>query len=254
VRVLRAARRVAPAPAARTACCLACPTGSRTSRLCLATRRRGACGACATGPSMRCACSRQLRARSVHPCACRRVSPYTHQHRGSVTRTPTTHTRTQPSWAYSALSGAAGALLLAKTATGELAWGDTWFGNITTRNPWNAGTGSCGSSAGSATAVAAGGVGEGGGGVPPADRALPCPDTPNTSTMHACATPPPALRLHSLAHTGLLPFGIGSETWGSIVCPATTVGVTAFRPSGGTIPGNGMLQARCSLLATLLRC
>lgn len=62
----------------------------------------------------------------------------------------------QPSWAYSALSGLAGGVLLAKTATGELAWGDTWFDNITTRNPWNIDTGSCGSSAGSAAAVAAG--------------------------------------------------------------------------------------------------
>jgi hypothetical protein len=62
----------------------------------------------------------------------------------------------QPSWAYSALSGVAGAVLMAKTATGELAWGDTWFDNITTRNPWNVGTGSCGSSAGSAAAVSAG--------------------------------------------------------------------------------------------------
>lgn len=43
-------------------------------------------------------------------------------------------------------------------------------------------------------------------------------------------------------HAGLLPFAIGSETWGSVVCPATTVGVTAYRPSGGTIPTNGLLQ------------
>jgi Asp-tRNA(Asn)/Glu-tRNA(Gln) amidotransferase A subunit family amidase len=47
-------------------------------------------------------------------------------------------------------------VLLAKTATGELAWGDVWFNGITTRNPWNINTGSCGSSAGSAVAVAAG--------------------------------------------------------------------------------------------------
>jgi hypothetical protein len=62
----------------------------------------------------------------------------------------------QPSWAFSALSSAGG-VLLAKTATGELAWGDVWFNGITTRNPWNINTGSCGSSAGSAVAVAAGG-------------------------------------------------------------------------------------------------
>jgi hypothetical protein len=66
------------------------------------------------------------------------------------------HLCVQPSWAFSALSGAAGGVLLAKTATGELAWGDVWFNGITTRNPWNINTGSCGSSAGSAVAVAAG--------------------------------------------------------------------------------------------------
>lgn len=47
---------------------------------------------------------------------------------------------------------------------------------------------------------------------------------------------------------GLLPFALGSETWGSIVCPASTVGVTAYRPTGGTIPNNGMLQV-CTLEA-----
>jgi len=49
----------------------------------------------------------------------------------------------------------AGAVLVAKTAVGALAWGDVWFGE-TTRNPWNPDQGSSGSSAGSASAVAAG--------------------------------------------------------------------------------------------------
>jgi hypothetical protein len=41
---------------------------------------------------------------------------------------------------------------------------------------------------------------------------------------------------------GLLPFSIGTETWGSIVCPAVTVGVSAYRPTGGVIPTQGILQ------------
>lgn len=49
----------------------------------------------------------------------------------------------------------AGAILVAKTTMGELAWGDVWFGGMT-RNPWDTKTGSSGSSAGSASAVAAG--------------------------------------------------------------------------------------------------
>jgi len=50
---------------------------------------------------------------------------------------------------------AAGAVLVAKTSLGELAMGDVWFGGLT-RNPWNIEKGSSGSSAGSASAVAAG--------------------------------------------------------------------------------------------------
>lgn len=49
----------------------------------------------------------------------------------------------------------AGAVLVAKTAVGELAWGDVWFGG-TTKNPWKVDQGSSGSSAGSASAAAAG--------------------------------------------------------------------------------------------------
>ncbi len=52
----------------------------------------------------------------------------------------------------------AGAVLVAKTAVGELAWGDVWFGG-TTKNPWKVEQGSSGSSAGSASATAAGLVG-----------------------------------------------------------------------------------------------
>lgn len=53
---------------------------------------------------------------------------------------------------------AAGAVLVAKLSMGELAMGDIWFGGKT-RNPWNYDQGSSGSSAGSASAVAAGLVG-----------------------------------------------------------------------------------------------
>jgi len=55
---------------------------------------------------------------------------------------------------------AAGAVLVAKLTMGALAQGDLWFG-ARTRNPWNSRQGSSGSSAGSASAVAAGCVGFG---------------------------------------------------------------------------------------------
>lgn len=50
---------------------------------------------------------------------------------------------------------AAGAVLVAKTAVGALAYGDIWFGGQC-RSPWNVEMGSSGSSAGSASGVAAG--------------------------------------------------------------------------------------------------
>ena len=49
----------------------------------------------------------------------------------------------------------AGAVLVAKTTLGALAWGDVWYAD-TTRNPWNPEQGSSGSSAGSAATVSAG--------------------------------------------------------------------------------------------------
>lgn len=52
----------------------------------------------------------------------------------------------------------AGAVLIAKLTTGELAGGDQWFGGRT-NNPWDLEQGSSGSSAGSASATAAGCVG-----------------------------------------------------------------------------------------------
>jgi Asp-tRNA(Asn)/Glu-tRNA(Gln) amidotransferase A subunit family amidase len=53
---------------------------------------------------------------------------------------------------------AAGAVLIAKLSTGELAGGDRWFGGQT-KNPWKPAEGSGGSSAGPASATAAGCVG-----------------------------------------------------------------------------------------------
>lgn len=53
---------------------------------------------------------------------------------------------------------AAGAVLVAKLTLGELAQGDNWFGGKT-RNPWKVDAGSSGSSAGPASATAAGLVG-----------------------------------------------------------------------------------------------
>lgn len=53
---------------------------------------------------------------------------------------------------------AAGAVLIAKLTLGELAQGDRWYGGMT-RNPWKLDQGSSGSSAGPASATAAGAVG-----------------------------------------------------------------------------------------------
>ncbi len=89
---------------------------------------------------------------------------------------------------------AAGAVLCAKLTLGALAMGDVWFGGKT-RNPWRPEQGSSGSSAGPASAVAA----------------------------------------------GLLPFAIGSETWGSIVSPSVRCGVTGLRPTFGRVSRSGAM-------------
>ena len=94
----------------------------------------------------------------------------------------------------------AGAVLVAKTTLGALAWGDKWFGGMT-RNPWNVKSGSSGSSAGTASAVAA----------------------------------------------GLAPYGIGSETLGSIVSPSHTCGVTGLRPTFGRVSRHGCMALCWSL-------
>lgn len=88
----------------------------------------------------------------------------------------------------------AGAVLVAKLTLGALAWGDVWYGGVT-KNPWNPEQGSSGSSAGSASATAA----------------------------------------------GLVPFAIGSETWGSIVSPSTRCGTTGLRPTYGRVSKYGAM-------------
>lgn len=62
--------------------------------------------------------------------------------------------RSQPATVAEKLQSA-GAILIAKLSLGALAMGDEWFAG-TTRNPWSPRQGSSGSSAGSASAVAAG--------------------------------------------------------------------------------------------------
>jgi len=95
---------------------------------------------------------------------------------------------------------AAGCVLVAKTTLGALAMGDRWFGGMT-RNPWRISNGSSGSSAGTASAVAA----------------------------------------------GLVPFGIGSETLGSIVSPSRVCGVTGLRPTFGRVSRHGCMTLSWSM-------
>jgi len=94
----------------------------------------------------------------------------------------------------------AGAVVVAKLTLGALAWGDVWFGGMT-RNPWDLEEGSSGSSAGSASAVAA----------------------------------------------RLVPFAIGTETWGSIVSPSTRCGVTGLRPTFGRVSRHGAMALSWSM-------
>ncbi len=94
----------------------------------------------------------------------------------------------------------AGAVLVAKLSAGALAWGDVWFGGKT-RNPWNPEQGSSGSSAGSASAVAA----------------------------------------------GLVPFALGTETYGSIVSPSTRCGATGLRPTFGRVSRHGVMALSWTL-------
>ena len=86
----------------------------------------------------------------------------------------------------------AGAVLIAKLASGLFAQNDQWFRGRT-NNPWNLSQGSSGSSAGPASATAA----------------------------------------------GCVAFGIGTETSGSIVSPTIRCGVSALRPTFGSVSRYG---------------
>jgi Asp-tRNA(Asn)/Glu-tRNA(Gln) amidotransferase A subunit family amidase len=46
---------------------------------------------------------------------------------------------------------------------------------------------------------------------------------------------------------GLVPFAIGTETWGSIISPSTTCGATGLRPTFGTISRSGAMTLSWSL-------
>ncbi len=94
----------------------------------------------------------------------------------------------------------AGAVLVAKLSVGALAMGDVWFGG-TCKNPFDLEEGSSGSSAGSASATAA----------------------------------------------GLLPFTLGSETYGSIVSPCMFCGTTGLRPTFGRVARTGVMALCWSL-------
>ncbi len=94
----------------------------------------------------------------------------------------------------------AGAVLIAKLSVGALAMGDVWFGG-TCKNPFDVDEGSSGSSAGSASATAA----------------------------------------------GLLPFTLGSETYGSIVSPCMFCGTTGLRPTFGRVARTGVMALCWSL-------
>lgn len=115
----------------------------------------------------------------------------------------TPYADTEPALADSAVAAAlkeAGAVLVGKTTTGALAYGDIWFGGVT-RNPWNVNEGSSGSSAGSASATAA----------------------------------------------GLISFGVGTETLGSIVSPSHRCGTTGLRPTFGRVSRAGGMALCWSL-------
>ena len=94
----------------------------------------------------------------------------------------------------------AGAVLVAKLAVGALAYGDIWFGG-TCKNPFDIEEGSSGSSAGPASATAA----------------------------------------------GLVPFTIGTETYGSIVSPCMRCGTTGLRPTFGRVARSGVMALCWSL-------
>ncbi len=100
----------------------------------------------------------------------------------------------------------AGAILLGKSAMIELAGGMGYrFASASaqgpTKNPWNTGCWTCGSSSGSGAIVAA----------------------------------------------ALAPFAIGTETWGSIICPSAFCGITGLRPTFGRVSRHGAMALAYSM-------
>jgi aspartyl-tRNA(Asn)/glutamyl-tRNA(Gln) amidotransferase subunit A len=100
----------------------------------------------------------------------------------------------------------AGAILLGKLAMIELAGGLGYSkgdASLTgaTRNPWDEGRWTCGSSSGPGAAVAA----------------------------------------------ALVPFAIGSETWGSIICPSSFCGDSGLRPTFGLVSRDGAMALSWTL-------
>ncbi|MDO5528407.1 MAG: amidase [Paracoccus sp. (in: a-proteobacteria)] len=92
-----------------------------------------------------------------------------------------------------------GAVMLGKTTTGAIAYGDIWHGGQT-RNPWNLDEGASGSSAGSAAAVAAG----------------MCGFAIGTETLGSIVSPS-----HRCGATGLRPsFGRISRAGAMTLCPS----------------------------------
>jgi aspartyl-tRNA(Asn)/glutamyl-tRNA(Gln) amidotransferase subunit A len=51
----------------------------------------------------------------------------------------------------------------------------------------------------------------------------------------------------SAVAAGLVPFAIGSETWGSITCPAAFCGVTGYRPTYGVLSRHGAMALSFTL-------
>jgi Asp-tRNA(Asn)/Glu-tRNA(Gln) amidotransferase A subunit family amidase len=51
----------------------------------------------------------------------------------------------------------------------------------------------------------------------------------------------------SAVAAGLVPFALGSETWGSIVTPATYCGITGLRPTWGLVSRHGAMELACSM-------
>ena len=97
----------------------------------------------------------------------------------------------------------AGAILVAKLTLGALAQGDIWFGERT-RNPWNPGTASTGW------------------------------DGANGSSGSSAGTA-------SAVSAACVPFGLGTETNGSITSPSTVCAISGLRPTFGRVPRTGAM-------------